>query len=107
MVASGTARSDDFNGPEQLGAGLYQATQKRGQRLITSDGYLRPARRRPNLTVLTGTRALRLNIDQGRVTGVDVKRAGKRAFPRIPHGNTHAPALMVGEKAADVLRSAS
>ena len=106
MVASGTARSDDFNGPEQLGAGLYQVTQKRGQRLITSDGYLRPARRRPNLTVLTGTRALRLNIDQGRVTGVDVKRAGKRAFPRIPHGNTHAPALMVGEKATDLLRSA-
>ena len=79
MVASGISRSDDFNGPEQLGAGLYQVTQKRGQRWTTSDGYLRPARRRPNLTVLTGTRALRLSIDQGRVTGVDVERAGKRA----------------------------
>ena len=42
MVASGISRSDDFNGPEQLGAGLYQVTQKRGQRWTTSDGYLRP-----------------------------------------------------------------
>jgi choline dehydrogenase len=82
MVASGIKRSDDFNGPEQLGAGLYQVTQKRGQRWTTSDGYLRPARRRPNLTVATGTRALRLRIDQGRVTGVDVERAGKRAGKR-------------------------
>ena len=82
MVASGIARSDDFNGPEQLGAGLYQLTQKRGQRWTTSDGYLRPARSRPNLTVLTGTRALRLRIDQGRVTGLDVERAGKREFHR-------------------------
>jgi choline dehydrogenase-like flavoprotein len=82
MVASGISRSDDFNGPEQLGAGLYQVTQKRGQRWTTSDGYLRPARNRPNLTVLTGTRALRLRIDQGDVTGVDVERAGKRGFAR-------------------------
>lgn len=82
MVASGISRSDDFNGPEQLGAGLYQVTQKRGQRWTTSDGYLRPARRRPNLTVLTGTRALRLRIDQGRVTGVDVERSGTRAVHR-------------------------
>ena len=82
MVASGISRSDDFNGPEQLGAGLYQVTQKRGQRWTTSDGYLRPARNRPNLTVLTRTRALRLRIDQGRVTGVDVERAGKRHFHR-------------------------
>lgn len=82
MVASGISHSDDFNGPEQLGAGLYQVTQKRGQRWTTSDGYLRPARSRPNLTVLTGTRALRLKIDQGRVTGVDVERAGKRGSAR-------------------------
>jgi choline dehydrogenase len=82
MVASGIKRSDDFNGPDQLGAGLYQVTQKRGQRWTTSDGYLRPARHRPNLTVLTGTRALRLRTDQGRVTGVDVERAGKRDFHR-------------------------
>jgi choline dehydrogenase-like flavoprotein len=87
MVASGIKRSDDFNGPEQLGAGLYQVTQKRGQRWTTSDGYLRPARNRPNLTVATGTRALRLRIEPcsssgGRVTGVDVERAGTRDFHR-------------------------
>jgi choline dehydrogenase len=42
-----------------------------------------------------------------RVHGVaGLRIADASAFPRIPHGNTHAPALMVGEKAADLLRSA-
>jgi len=41
-----------------------------------------------------------------RVHGVAGFRvADASVFPRIPHANTHAPALMVGEKAADLLRS--
>jgi len=28
-------------------------------------------------------------------------------FPKIPHGNTHAPTVMVGEKAADLLLSSA
>jgi choline dehydrogenase-like flavoprotein len=36
-------------------------------------------------------------------TGLRV--ADTSVFPRIPHGNTHAPAVMVGEKAADLLRA--
>lgn len=77
MVATGIPRTDDFNGAEQLGAGLYQLTQHRGQRWTTADGYLRPARKRPNLTVLTDTHALRLRIEDGRAVGVDVARDGK------------------------------
>ena len=82
MVAAGLARNDDFNGPEQLGAGLYQVTQRRGQRWTTSDGYIRPARRRSNLTVLTDTHALRLHIERGRVTGVYVERDNKQELHR-------------------------
>jgi choline dehydrogenase-like flavoprotein len=39
----------------------------------------------------------------GGTTGLRV--ADTSVFPRIPHGNTHAPAVMVGEKAADLLRA--
>lgn len=38
------------------------------------------------------------------VAGLRVADAS--VFPRIPHGNTHAATMMVGEKAADLIRSA-
>ena len=38
----------DFNGAEQEGVGVYQVTQKRGQRHSAADAYLKPARRRRN-----------------------------------------------------------
>src|SRR5262245_31083904 len=82
MVATGIERNDDFNGAEQVGAGFYQVSQRRGQRWTTADGYLTPARRRPNLTVLTDTHVLGVRIAQGRAVGVDVERHGTREFLR-------------------------
>jgi choline dehydrogenase len=85
MVATGIPRTGDFNGAEQLGAGLYQLTQHRGQRWTTSDGYLRPARKRPNLTVLTDSHVLRLCIENGRAVGVDIERGGQIETHRAGH----------------------
>ena len=76
MVATGIERNDDFNGAEQLGAGFYQVSQRRGRRWTTADGFLVPARRRPNLTVLTDAHVLGVHISQGRAVGVDVERDG-------------------------------
>ena len=47
-------QSDDFNGARQEGAGVYQTTTRNGRRCSAAVGYLRPARARPNLTVVTG-----------------------------------------------------
>ena len=44
IAATGLAANDDFNGADQLGAGLYQVTQRRGMRWTTADGYISPAR---------------------------------------------------------------
>jgi choline dehydrogenase len=41
-----------------------------------------------------------------RVHGVSGLRvADASVFPRVPHGNTHAPTVVVGERAADLLRA--
>ncbi len=69
----------DFNGPSQLGFGLYQVTQKDGARCSSAVAYLRPIRDRPNLTVVTGALVSRVTIDRGRATGV-VYAAGGKAF---------------------------
>jgi choline dehydrogenase len=46
---AGFPRNDDFNGSTQEGAGYFQLTARNGRRWSTAVGYLRQARRRPNL----------------------------------------------------------
>ena len=60
----------DFNGDSQDGFGLHQVTQKNGRRWSTAMGYLRPARNRPNLTVMTDAPVTRVIVDNNRATGV-------------------------------------
>jgi len=76
-VASGLKPTDDFNGTEQEGAGLYQVTCKNGRRWSVADAYLRPALTRPNLTVRTGAHATRVMLTAGRATGVEYVRRGQ------------------------------
>jgi len=60
----------------------------------------------PSCTARIGTETDGVVDARLRVHGVaGLRIADASVFPRIPHGNTHAPALMVGEKAADLLRS--
>ncbi|MEV5877314.1 GMC family oxidoreductase N-terminal domain-containing protein [Streptomyces sp. NPDC052101] len=73
---AGHPRNPDFNGPCQDGVGRYQLTQRDGRRCSTS-AFLRPARARPNLTVLTGALVLHVIIERGRATGVRIKRGGE------------------------------
>jgi choline dehydrogenase-like flavoprotein len=65
------ARNGDFNGPVQEGAGLYQVTQKNGERWSAARAYLPPdTRSRANLRIATGTRTLRVALQDRRATGV-------------------------------------
>jgi choline dehydrogenase len=76
-AALGHPRNADFNGASQLGAGLYQVTQRNGRRASTSKAYLDPIRHRPNLTVLTNAHVTQLRVADGRIVGVDAVVAGK------------------------------
>lgn len=73
----GIPRNDDFNGPQQTGAGLYQLTQKNGARYSAYDAYLKPHLRRPNLRIETQAHATRLLFENARCIGVQYLAAGK------------------------------
>ena len=66
----GVPRTDDFNGASQEGAGYYQLTTWAGLRWSTAKGYLKPARRRPNLRVECNAFAAGLILHGRRAVGV-------------------------------------
>ena len=63
-------RTDDFNGVEQAGFGMYQVTQKGGERWSATRADVDAARGRSNFTVRTGALVERILIEDGRATGV-------------------------------------
>ncbi len=73
----GILRNDDFNGAAQEGAGYFQTTSRGGIRCSAATAYLRPARRRRNLRILTGAQAARILFDGNRAVGVAYHRAGQ------------------------------
>ncbi len=81
-VSAGMKPTEDFNGAEQEGAGLYQVTCNRGRRWSVNDAYLAPARTRPNLDVETGAFATRIEIEGDRAVGVTYRRGGSEVTAR-------------------------
>ena len=73
---SGIPRNDDFNGPSQEGAGYFQLTARNGRRWSTAAGYLKEARRRPNLALVTDALATRVLFDGRRATGIEYRARG-------------------------------
>ncbi|MEO5677835.1 MAG: choline dehydrogenase [Usitatibacter sp.] len=78
----GVPRTDDFNAGTQQGVGYYQLFTRRGWRCSSAVGYLRPARRRPNLSVRTEAHATRVLLEGTRAVGVEFRHAGRRRLAR-------------------------
>jgi choline dehydrogenase len=74
---AGIPRIADYNGLEQDGAALAQVTQRNGRRWSTADAYLRPARRRPNLDVISDAQVLGVEMQGTRATGVRYRKGGR------------------------------
>ena len=108
----GIPRNDDINGARQEGAGYFQLTARNGRRCSTAVGYLRPARRRPNLRTVTRAHVHRLCFDHRRVTGVryavgaDVREARARAEVLLCAGAIGSPQILQlsGVGSAEALR---
>ena len=73
---SGIPASPDLNGESNDGVGFVPVSQHRGRRFSVLDGYLAPARRRPNLTVVTDALVTRVILESGRALGVAYRLEG-------------------------------
>ncbi|WP_280437803.1 GMC family oxidoreductase [Nocardia carnea] len=67
-------KNERANSAQPEGFCRTMVTQKRGARWSTADAYLKPARRRPNLTVITGAHANRVVFDGTRAVGVEYRK---------------------------------
>ncbi|RQS67486.1 glucose-methanol-choline oxidoreductase [Burkholderia sp. Bp8963] len=75
---AGLPLTDDFNGAQQEGIGIYQVTQKHGERWSAARAYLLPhIGRRDNLTVETHAQVLRILFDGTHAVGVEVRQHGE------------------------------
>jgi choline dehydrogenase len=110
---TGVPRNPDFNGATQEGAGYFQTTSRGRRRCSTAVGYLRPALKRPNLTVVTGALAARVLFDARAAVGVEFLRGGQRHCVRARHevilagGAINSPQLLQlsGVGPMDLLRT--
>jgi choline dehydrogenase len=79
----GIPKIDDFNGGDNEGSAYFEVNQKRGIRWNTAKAFLRPAAKRPNLTIMTGCHVERLVIERDAdgaavCLGVEFTGGGKR-----------------------------
>ena len=84
--ALGHTYNPDYNGPVQEGVGHFQLTVDRGRRCSSATAFLKPVRDRWNLSVVTDAHVLRVVIEDGRATGVELRRDdGSREIVRASH----------------------
>ena len=100
--ALGYAHTDDYNGQQQEGFGRGQYTIRDGRRSSSARAYLRPARRRANLTVVTGAQAMRVLMQGTHATGVeyykssgDLIRAEATREVILASGTFNSPQLLM------------
>jgi choline dehydrogenase len=74
--ALGFKKLDDFHGADTEGFSVPDFTVHRGERASTSVRFLRPALRRPNLTVITNAVVHRVLLDSMRARGVEYSVRG-------------------------------
>ena len=74
---TGVEKTEDFNTGDNSGVGYFDVNQRSGWRWNTSKAFLRPARKRPNLTIWTESLVEKLTFEGTRCSGAMVNRAGR------------------------------
>lgn len=70
---AGFELTEDYNGEKQEGFGPMEMTVHKGRRWSAANAYLKPALKRPNLTLVNGL-ARRVTFNGKRATGVEISR---------------------------------
>jgi choline dehydrogenase len=77
----GIPRIADFNGGDNFGSARFQVNQRTGVRWSAAKGFLRPAQKRRNLTVLTRVHATKVRLDtrdgRHRAAGIEFEQGGE------------------------------
>ncbi len=74
----GIPKTRDFNRGDNEGCGYFQVTQRKGVRWTTAKAFLKPAAKRPNVTLWTHAQATRLLFEGRRAVGLEVEHEGRR-----------------------------
>ena len=79
----GLERKADLNSEHQEGIGYYSHNIYKGRRQSAAVAFLKPARRRPNLKVVTGCKVVRVLFDGRRAIGVEGELHGEPVRYRL------------------------
>lgn len=96
----GLPATNDFNSDNPEGVGIYQITTRNGLRCSCADAFLRPARKRSNVTVMTNSLVTRVIFDGRRAIGVEIwdKTGHRRLTTRrdviLSAGAVNSPQLL-------------
>jgi len=78
---AGYELTGDYNGEKQEGFGPMEQTVWKGRRWSAANAYLRPALKRGNCDIVRGL-ATRVVIENGRATGIELTRSGRKQVIR-------------------------
>src|SRR6476660_6850836 len=81
-VAAGYKLNPDYNSEDQEGVVKTQASISRGRRMSVAHCYLEPAKRRPNLNIVTEAPTRRILLEGKRCVGVVYERWGREVEAR-------------------------
>jgi 4-pyridoxate dehydrogenase len=99
--AAGHPSTEDYNGAHQEGFARIQMTLRNGRRGSTATAYLRPALKRPNLTVETHALVTRVVMEGTRAVGIEYIKDGQTHVVRadreviLAGGSINSPQLLM------------
>ena len=99
--AAGWTTSEDINGSQAEGFALAQSTIHRGRRMSAAVAYLRPALKRPNLTLQMHVLATRILFEDNRAVGIEYLEHGQAKVARasrevlLASGSINTPQLLM------------
>jgi choline dehydrogenase len=76
-VETGLTQREEFNAGEQEGVGYFPMTMRNGRRCSAAVAFLRPAMKRPNLTIVTNALARKILFEGKRAVGVQFGHEGQ------------------------------
>jgi len=97
----GIAKVEDFNRGDNEGSSRFEVNQRRGVRWNASKAFLRPAKGRKNLTVMTNAQVKKLRMDGRRCMGVEFYRGEEESFVEaqretiLSSGSINSPQILM------------